>query len=114
MARRRRTRMRCGRGITRFQLDWFGDVGKLVSEIGHFEKSTFRRRPHLIHRSPYAGRAFHSWLFSDIAQQPAASARRVRRERTDVLTIGIRTTGRDGLEERSEDRGMSQDGMGAR
>ena len=47
-----------------FRLEWLGDVGKLVSEIGHLEISTGHRRRRPIHRSSYAGRAFHWWPFS--------------------------------------------------
>ncbi|KAH8989939.1 hypothetical protein EDB86DRAFT_2831424 [Lactarius hatsudake] len=58
-----------------YRLEWFGEVGEVVSEIG-----------------PETGR------------KPPKSACRVRGERTGTLSNGTRTTGRNRTGERSEDR----------
>jgi len=102
-----------------FRLERLGEIGKLVSEIGHIEKanqsSTSTSDPSFIVRCHYTlDVSFTRGRSADTGQQLAAGACWVRGERTGTPSIAIRTTRRGGMEERSEDREMSQDSMGAR
>jgi hypothetical protein len=97
-----------------FQLDWFGEIGKLVSEIGRIEKineslTTTSDQSFVIR-----------WTYlSLVSIQRILSSNRLKILAGYAVSgwrasNGIRTTRRSRIEEHSEDRGLSQDGMGAR